>query len=831
MSINALFKAFLSGVTTEEMGTTFDLKLSREGWELIEESISPEQQFLFNLIKSGAGVGDTSLDTIPDEQYAVLRETVRRVRGDLKLNPPAPMSVEPADKKTKRGRKDKKKKKMSKKAIIIANNKERKMTARFSEIMEIFTQRPQFIYKNIVNEPVEFIIIRLLLGCPLDHIEKLPKWIIMAERTITNVERVNVSATAISDAKSVIAHAKIQAGFSYEKLNDQNPANFLNNYSLVNTAGVDLYPFQKEFIEFTSVNKNGQYVMILKAIMGGGKTLIASHLAFLTNDIVTTQFAQWRSNKIMSAPVHTAQLYFVCPVEGVRTEFAKYCYSQQCPYSITTWDFTKGCPRITPANLCKKTFGPRGKEEKIIIEPVRICDPLSALRELQNKSVDEMKDITVFLDEYTIGADEKDSFLSRTLVNIMSLAPRTIWSTATPPEIHEIKEIVDDWKTLYPDGKIHTISAMKSQIGCQCISTEGVLRYSHRECKNAGDIKRLIDEFKTNPFLCRMSTVKSVFDLRKTMLEFVPDAFDIESALQNGLVCSHTSLVSCHIKLLTQLSKEPDNIIKSVCSKVTNIALDVDIITPQYLATTTSDVFKNQTLLATLNPIAVAQSMLKSIADAKGVNLADADKQMRKIASIYESRLSMRSKQVDRINKRYKEKELVDKEMESVIDAKAMDIGILRKFRDPRGVSIFDILADTTPNWVKMCLMSGIGIYCTGSDKKFFSKPYRTLVAKMLDIGALKCAVSDKGITYGTDWAFGNVMLTDDLAENMSVLSVFQLFGRAGRVGKCFIANAFASKSALDRVFDYTINNRPSVEGANMIRALQYFKQLKQSMA
>lgn len=87
-------------------------------------------------------------------------------------------------------------------------------------------------------------------------------------------------------------------------------------------------------------------------MIGQGKPMISSYLVYQMKELVNMQFAKWRSRRNPNAVVHTAQMLFIYTVSTVRTEVAKYCYSQQWPYSIATWDFANYQPKVTPANIC-----------------------------------------------------------------------------------------------------------------------------------------------------------------------------------------------------------------------------------------------------------------------------------------------------------------------------------------------------------------------------------------------------------------------------------------------------------------------------------------------
>jgi hypothetical protein len=824
MDISNLFKTLLSGVTSEEISYSADTKLAKEDWKQIEKPVSDTQDVLLKLMDGGSNEAKVYMPTptvIGDVAYLSYRQSIQKIVGFDIL--PEILLQE---------KKKQKSKKLSKKAIIIAQNTEKQMTNAFSNILEIYKTHPQFLLTNIsVREPVEFILLRLLLSCPEDK-SALVKWIIMAERTILAASVICNNSIAIDDIKRLLPKVKTKTKFTYEMLNETSPRDFLGSYSLLNTNSVDLYPFQKEFVEFTTANKNNPYIVKLNAMIGQGKTMVSAHLAFQIKDIVNTQFAQWRSNQNPDAPVHTAQLYFICAVTTVRTEVGKYCYSQQCPYSIATWDFAKSLPKVTPANICKKTFGARNKKKNIILEPVRICDPLSGLYLLKNMKPQELSDKVVFLDEPTICADQTDSFISKIIVNIMPLARQVVWSSATMPKNSEIAPIIDDWSQRY-NGEIKTISAMKSQIGCQLISMTGKRYYPHTGCISVADVERIIHSLQTNPFVCRMYTVKAVFELDKKIFACSDIGGNLEGILGENLELTHTKMIELCMKLLRNLadSATPE-VIQQVCALDDSKDDDsppIKLIVENLGLLEAKDIFQNQTLIATNDTIAVAKKMLASIANEKKINLASCEKQMKLMESKHEAQLKIQKKQIDRIQQRYKEKYRIEEEMEKVVNAEFMELGDLRHLVDKQyGVDLFKIIEDsTTHEWIKMCLMAGIGIYSSSVD--ILSQEYKSLVSSLASEGKLRFVIIDDSVIYGTDWPVGNVVCLNDMADSHSVPSLIQLFGRAGRINRCYTANAFASEVTLEKILDYIINDRVSIEGANMVSVFNTFKQFEAS--
>lgn len=63
--------------------------------------------------------------------------------------------------------------------------------------------------------------------------------------------------------------------------------------------------------------------------------------------------------------------------------------------------------------------------------------------------------------------------------------------------------------------------------------------------------------------------------------------------------------------------------------------------------------------------------------------------------------------------------------------------------------------------------------------------------------------ICDETLCYGTNFPIANVILTDSLAEKLTINETFQLIGRAGRVGQSWTARAFLEEKGLGKLKDY----------------------------
>jgi hypothetical protein len=113
------------------------------------------------------------------------------------------------------------------------------------------------------------------------------------------------------------------------------------------------------------------------------------------------------------------------------------------------------------------------------------------------------------------------------------------------------------------------------------------------------------------------------------------------------------------------------------------------------------------------------------------------------------------------------------------------------------------------PEVLVYLLYMGVGIYdpMNESLNPKGKKDYTQKVLEMSSEGYLSFLFSNDTICYGTNYPFNQVIIDDDFGNNHSINTTYQLMGRAGRVGKSYIANVHLSGSkTIQRILDYCRN-------------------------
>ncbi len=96
-------------------------------------------------------------------------------------------------------------------------------------------------------------------------------------------------------------------------------------------------------------------------------------------------------------------------------------------------------------------------------------------------------------------------------------------------------------------------------------------------------------------------------------------------------------------------------------------------------------------------------------------------------------------------------------------------------------------LIEEVDDFVLKLLFCGVGIY----SEKGLSSKYLDKVEELASLNYLAFIITDQSLCYGTNFPISNVILRDELVKKLNMNEMFQLIGRAGRVGQSWTARAF----------------------------------------
>lgn len=122
-----------------------------------------------------------------------------------------------------------------------------------------------------------------------------------------------------------------------------------------------------------------------------------------------------------------------------------------------------------------------------------------------------------------------------------------------------------------------------------------------------------------------------------------------------------------------------------------------------------------------------------------------------------------------------------------------------------------------------MLLHLGIGIYSPKSQelnperKDGIDTRYTEKVVEMCSAGYISFLFADRSIVYGTNFPFSNVFIDPEFAEISSLNTLYQLIGRAGRVGRSYMAKVFLiDEKITNRIVSFSEEN---IEATNLEKA------------
>jgi hypothetical protein len=134
---------------------------------------------------------------------------------------------------------------------------------------------------------------------------------------------------------------------------------------------------------------------------------------------------------------------------------------------------------------------------------------------------------------------------------------------------------------------------------------------------------------------------------------------------------------------------------------------------------------------------------------------------------------------------------------------------------------------------ILIMLYAGVGVF-SYNYPLYLSNKYLDLVLDMASQGELAFVVSDDTICYGANYPFKRVIVLGNRAEKHSFGTLFQLFGRAGRVGRSWEALAYLTdQKTRDRFMEYMrgdTDGNKSVEANNLTIALRHVTDKRQAI-
>jgi replicative superfamily II helicase len=108
---------------------------------------------------------------------------------------------------------------------------------------------------------------------------------------------------------------------------------------------------------------------------------------------------------------------------------------------------------------------------------------------------------------------------------------------------------------------------------------------------------------------------------------------------------------------------------------------------------------------------------------------------------------------------------------------------------------VAETLIDKVDDFVLKLMFCGVALHM----EKGLPRKYLNMVEELASQNLLAYIITDQSLCYGTNFPISNVIICDDLVCRLNMNEMFQLIGRAGRVGQSWTARAFLEEKGLQK--------------------------------
>ena len=555
---------------------------------------------------------------------------------------------------------------------------------------------------------------------------------------------------------------------------------------------------------------------------------------------------------------------------SVKCQVAQICYNTNVPFAMTHVE-KDGTAKIINNFNCAS-------------DDMRVCiigspDAISLILTDHSKGNPKTK-YFLFHDEPTIGADIKGSNALKDNVTVMSNLPKwSILSSATMPDIELLEPFTTKFIEDNPHAVMGTVYSDEIQIGCDVITLGMDPVIPHLGCSSGTELLGIVNTIRRNPFLGRIYThnvAQTIWtECSNRHIENIPDIPEIFKDVEN---LSADNVRRYVMTMLETVSSQSDSVVSAICAspifidginKVTadesnsnddsdsdsdggltweteEVVVDNGHIEYNKLGTTQAHRFLHMNLIATTDPLTFAIDNFKDILEMLKNHKECPVSSAKNILSKYKKEMDIYNSQISRLEKNVDNEDALSKQLEDLRSNKPQikfpqcgqintahhilkyaqsALKTINKRFVGQGIVIEDIPYDTftVPDNIILLLFCGVGIYSPGN--RMLDQNYINTVLSLAESGSLAYLVADSSICYGTNYPINRVFVVEDFSNNHSIYTLFQLMGRAGRVGRSWKAEAYVHDSCARAILKYSKNpDEYNTEGDNMVNL---FKDLK----
>lgn len=675
--------------------------------------------------------------------------------------------------------------------------------------------------------------------------------------------KIVVSNTLIEDMTAL--HTKSKEKYPYDGFTIYNHAPELLIYSeydkCIPSKGISPRKNQKEVIDFVKKNFDTGFLLSYKAMISSGKTTCSIAL-------IKCMEKKLQDKKIQDKYGHL-QFIFCCNLASVKCQVAQICYNSNVPFAMAHVD-KDGTTKIINNFNC-------------VSDSARVCiigspDAVSQILTDHSKG-DPKNKYVLFHDEPTIGADMKGSDSLKDNVTVMSNLPRwSILSSATMPDIEILEPFTTKFTEDNPGSVMGTVYSDEIQIGCDVITLNMDPVIPHLGCKTGNALRGIINTIKKNPFLGRIYThnvAQTIWtECSKLDIPKIPNIPEIFKDVEN---LSADNVRKYVMQMLTIVADQSDDIVTDICSSPIFIdgintnnessndnsdsdsdsddgfAWETEEVKPDSgavdyckLGTTQAHRFLHMNLVATLDPLTFAINNFKDLLDSLKNHEEYPVNSAKNILSKYKKDMDNFNAQMARLEKDVENEDELSKQIEELRSNKPQikfpkcgqintihhiheyapsSLKTINKRFISQGLTIEDIPYETfsVPDNILLLLFCGVGIYSPGN--RMLDQNYINTVLSLAESGNLAYLIADSSICYGTNYPINRVFVVEDFSNSHSIYTLFQLMGRAGRVGRSWKAEAYVHDSCARSILEYSNDpDKYDTEGDNMVSTFNKIK-------
>lgn len=620
-------------------------------------------------------------------------------------------------------------------------------------------------------------------------------------------ETITVSETFIKDMNKLLNKCKSRFNFM-DSIYTYNPSlSVTSGYENV-IPGIKIQPrpSQKKVLTTFTDNYDNGVLIFNKSMIGSGKTTLIGPVA-----------------KYCSKKPKT-KLIFCCNILSVRKHAAAILAHLDINYteaSIVTKFYTEsGSVSKTKTDIKDDVVEFEDNKSNVVITTSDVTELMLS----RNSSTDYV----LFMDEPTVGLDNiniktRNSVISS--VNILKNLPkRTILVSATMPlkDSNTVRYIMINMNDKYDNIKIEYVVGNEVFVGCDIFTDDTVVR-PYNNCGTKKELDNSIRIINENPFMGRMCSFNAYKDIITKSNVSYDDKFNIDVANINI-----SNIKECIIKHLKAI--DGDDIIK-ITSATAGINGRINM---NLLGTKEAYKFDKMTLITldSNNLLSDTKSLFKDL--LYEMEYMD----IYKLFNDYDSSKNAINGSIKAIEKSKdhigddKKKIISDIKHNSVPRIKFPSYLIINSKEhfnrynsgkehesnvSYRKGYILESLYDskmlgTIDNDLLGLLLCGVGIYSPLQ----MNKAYTDVVMDLSSGGYLSYVVSNNEISYGTNYPFGKLIITEGFIKKYSINTIFQLMGRTGRVGKCYTSNIYVPELFHSMLMDY-INSQDKYETEEVV--------------